>query len=218
MRVKAVMPVRIVLVDDHRILRDGLRLRLKQEPDFEVVGEAADAPEAYACIERTKPDLVIMDLKLPGENGISATRRIRATRPKIGIIVLTSAVVDPAAHEAMAAGANGFLCKEDASEELVQAVRVVMSGKVYLTPDGATAVAQALSAKPGAAREPALSERELLVLKGLADGLSYKEIADQLNVSPKSVETYRARLVKKTGCATRAELVRYAVRKGIVIP
>jgi DNA-binding NarL/FixJ family response regulator len=211
------MPVRIVLVDDHKILRDGVRLRLQQEADFAVVGEAASAPEAYACVGQTAPDVVIMDLNLPGENGIVATGRIRAAWPQTRIVVLTGEVGDAAAHDAMLAGANGYLRKEDASDELVRAIRVVMAGKTYLTPDAATAVTQALLAKT-ASPEPALTERELAVLKGMADGLSYKEIADQLNISAKSVETYRARLVKKTGSATRAELVRYAVRKGIVVP
>lgn len=211
------MSVRIVLVDDHRILRDGLRLRLQQEAEFTVVGEAADAQAAYACVGQTAPDLVIMDLNLPGENGIVATGRIRAAWPQTRIIVLTGEIADGAAQDAMLAGANGFLRKEDASEELIRAVRVVMAGKTYLSPDAATAVTQALFTK-STAPEPALTERELEVLKGLADGLSYKEIADQLQISAKSVETYRARLVKKTGGATRAELVRYAVRKGIIVP
>jgi two-component system nitrate/nitrite response regulator NarL len=211
------MPVRLVLVDDHKILRDGLRLRLQQEKDFSVVGEAANAAEAYAMVRETAPDLVVMDLNLPGENGIVATGRIHASWPKVRILVLTGEVSDSAAHDAMLAGANGFLRKEDASDDLVRAIRVVVAGKTYLSPDAAGAVTQALFAKT-AAPESELSERELAVLKGLAEGLAYKQIADQLGIGAKSVETYRARLVKKTGCATRAELVRYAVRKGIVAP
>jgi two-component system response regulator NreC len=212
------MPIRIIVVDDHQILREGLTLRLHQEPEFEVVGVAGGSAEAYACIEKHAPDLVLMDLNHPGENGVIATGRIRQLNPQIKIVILTGDTRAAAAHDALIAGANGFLRKEDTSEELVRAVRIVMSGKTYLSPDAATTVMQALVAKPAAAREPALSERELSVLKGLADGLSYKEVAEQLQVSAKSVETYRSRLVKKTGCATRAELVRYAVRKGIIIP
>lgn len=209
------MQVRIVLVDDHQILRDGLRLRLQQESDFVVVGEAANATEALAQVRATEPDLVVMDLNLPGENGIVATGRIRAAWPKTRILILTGEVAGDAANDAMLAGANGFLRKEDAGEDLVRAIRVVMAGKTYLSPDAAGAVTQALFTK-AASSAPALTERELAVLKGLAEGLAYKEIADQLGISAKSVETYRARLVKKTGCATRADLVRYAIRKGIV--
>lgn len=199
------------------MLRDGLRLRLQQEADFLVVGEAATAREAYARIGETTPDLVIMDLNLPGESGIVATSRIRAGWPQTRIVVLTGEVADAAAHDAMLAGANGYLRKEDATEDLIRAVRVVMGGKTYLSPDAATAVTHALFTQ-SASDDLALSEQERAVLKALADGLSYKEIADQLKVSVKSVETYRARVMKKTGCSTGAELVRYAVRKGIVAP
>lgn len=212
------MPIRIVLVDDHQILRDGMRLRLQQEPDFTVVGEAATANQAAACVEQTQPDVVVMDLNLPDETGLVATTRIRASRPQTRVVVLTGEAAATSAQDAMRAGASGFLHKEEASAELVRAIRVVMAGKTYLSPDAATAVTNALVAQSTAPRVPELSERELAVLKGLASGSSYKEIADQLKISPKSVETYRARLVKKTGTATRADLVRYAIRQGIVAP
>jgi DNA-binding NarL/FixJ family response regulator len=206
------------LIDDHEILRDGLKCRLQQEPDMEIVGMAASSLEAYACIERTRPSLVIMDVNHPGENGLIATVKIRLADPRVRILILTGDPNAATAQVAITAGANGFLRKVDGSGELVRAVRVVMSGKIYLSPDAATAITQALLAKPALAREPALSERELSVLKSLADGMTYKEIAGQLAVSSKTVETYRARLAKKTGCATLAELVRYAVRKGIIVP
>jgi two-component system response regulator NreC len=208
------MPVRIVIVDDHAILREGLRLRLLQEPDIEVVGDAAEATAAYDAVVRHSPDLVIMDLNLPGESGLLAAGRIHKTWPKIKILVLTGEMTDAAAHDALLAGAAGFLRKEEAGTELIRAIRIVMSGKTYLSPDAATVVTQALLAHE-APTMPALSEREIAVLRGLADGLSYKEIADRLGISAKSVETYRARLVKKTQCSTRAELVRFAIRKGI---
>ncbi len=212
------MPVRIVIVDDHKILRDGIRLRLQQEDDFEVVAEAGDAREALACVAQTKPDLVVMDLGLPGESGHAATHRIRELRPQTRILVLTGEVAPSAVNDALLAGANGFLRKEEASDELVRAVRVLMAGKAYLSPDAATAVTQALIGQLNEPEPPVLSEQELAVLKGLADGLGYKEIADQLDVSVKSVESYRTRLVKKTGCATTAELVRYAVRQRLIVP
>ncbi len=209
------MPVRLILVDDHKILRDGLRLRLQQEPDFAVVGEAANAAEAYDCVARELPDLAIIDLNLPGDNGIVVAGRLRAAWPNLRLLMLTGDPAASSAQAALLAGANGFVLKEDASEDLVRAVRVVMAGKTYLTPDAATVVAQALVAKPAAPVGPDLSERERAVLKGLAEGLGYKEIAAQLAISVKSVETYRARIVDKTGCSTRADLVRLAIRLGI---
>ena len=212
------MPVRIVIVDDHTILREGLRLRLQQEEGFEVVAEAVNAAEALACVAKTKPDLVIMDLGLPDESGLVATHRIRELRPETRILVLTGDVSAFAVNDALLAGANGFLRKEDASDELVRAVRALLAGKAYLSPDAATAVTQALVGQSSRPKPPVLSEQELAVLRGLADGLGYKEIADQLNVSVKSVESYRTRLVKKTGCATTAELVRYAVRQRLIAP
>jgi DNA-binding NarL/FixJ family response regulator len=210
------MAVSILLVDDHRILRDGLRLRLHQEPDFRVVGDAANAAEAYQCVERLAPEVVIMDVNLPGDNGLVATTRIKTAWPNTRVIILTGEFAAHTAQDAMLAGANGFLRKEDASDELTRAVRSVMEGKTYLSPDAATAVTLALLAKSDAPKEIELSERELAVLKGLAEGLSYKEVAAGLGIGAKSVETYRARLVRKTGYATRADLVRYAIRRGLV--
>ena len=209
------MAIRILLVDDHRILRDGLRLRLQQEPDFSIVGEAANAAEAYQCLARTSADVVIMDLILPGDSGLAATAHIRKEWPTVRVIVLTGDLGAASAHDAILAGAQGYLRKEDASDELVRAVREVVAGKVYLTPDAATVVTQALLAKPSS-QSAGLSEQETAVLKGLAEGRSYKEIASDLEVSTKSIETYRVRLVKKTGCNTRADLIRFAIRSGIV--
>lgn len=212
------MPVRLILVDDHKILRDGLRLRLQQEPDFTVVGEAASAQDTYACVEKTKPDLVIIDVDLPDESGIVATQRLHNSHPAIKVLVLTGMTDPKVAQDVLMAGASGFLRKEEASEELVRAIRTVMSGKNYLSPDAATALTAALKEQPLRAAEPVLTERELDFLKGLAEGKSYKEIAEEMALSVKSIEAYRARLVKKIGCSTRAELVRYAVRKGFAKP
>jgi len=209
------MAIRILVVDDHRILRDGLRLRLQQEPDFSIVGEAANAAEAYQCLARTSADVVIMDLILPGDSGLAATAHIRKEWPTVRVIVLTGDLAAASAHDAILAGAQGYLRKEDASDELVRAVREVVAGKVYLTPDAATVVTQALLAKPSS-ESAGLSEQETAVLKGLAEGRSYKEIASDLEVSTKSIETYRVRLVKKTGCNNRADLIRFAIRSGLV--
>lgn len=210
------MPVRIALVDDHQILRDGLKLRLQHEADFAVVDEAHSAEEAIRRFDKSMPDLVVMDYELGGQDGIAATKELRRRWPNVKVLILTGSKRPLPAHDVILAGASGFLRKEDASQELVKAIRLVAEGKTYLSVDAATALAESLRTAAEGSDEPALTDRERDVLKLMADGLSYKEIASDLEVSIKSVETYRARLVKKLGLKTRAELVRYAVRKGLV--
>ncbi len=215
------MSTRIVVVDDHELVRTGLRLRLQHEEDLEVVGEAGEAAAAYARIEAHVPDLVVMDIDLPGEDGLAATTKIKARWPKTRVLALTGSNPTNIARTALLAGADGLVFKSEASEELVRAVRTVASGKVFLSPEAATALVTCLrqTAATVAVRPcsgPDLSDRERSVLKGLADGLSYKELAAELGVSVKSVDTYRARIGKKLGCTNRAELVRCAVRLGLV--
>ncbi len=181
------------------------------------MGEAATAHDAYAFLEKAAVEVVVMDLNLPDVDGLTATARIRQLWPSVRIVVLTGDSAENAPNDALLAGANGFLRKEDSSDELVRAIQTVVAGKVYLSPDAATAIARGLTTRPETPGAPVLSERENAVLKGLAAGQSYKEIAADLQVSVKSIETYRARLVRKTGCTTRAELVRYAIRTGLVV-
>ena len=210
------MTVRITLIDDHQIVRDGVRLRLKHEPGFVVVGEAGSAAEGYASIRQAPPDLVLLDVILPGEDGISAIGKIRTICAAAKILLLSGRAEGTLVQAALQAGADGFMRKDHAGEILVSAVRVVLSGKIFLCVDSATALASALRDGVRAAAEPELTDRETALLKAVAEGLSYKEIAGQLDVSAKSVETYRTRLAKKLGMNSRAELVRYAVRKGLI--
>ncbi len=214
------MPTRILLVDDHELVRTGLRLRLQREDQLEVVADTADAASAYAAIAAHSPDLVVMDLDLPGEDGLVATQTIKARWPNTRVLALTGSKPVNVARAALLAGADGLVFKTEASDDLIRAVRTVVAGKVFLSADAATALAAALreAASPTAAADSAplaLSGRERAVLKGLAEGLSYKEVAAELGVSVKSVDTYRARLAKKLGCSSRAELVRCAVRLGL---
>jgi len=215
------MPLRLFLVDDHQLLRDGLRLRLRVEPDLEVVGDAGSLHEAYRLIESTRPDAVILDLNLPGESGIDAITRIRASWPGTRVIVVTGTTDPGAAREVARAGAEGFVRKEDAIEELPRAIRAVTSGKTYLSPGAAAAVTQALrepaaAGGAGTSAPHGLSERELEVLRGIGEGITYKEIATRLDLSVKSVETYRARLARKLKCTSKVELAHHAVRLGLV--
>jgi len=214
------MPTRIVLVDDHAILRDGLRLRLQREPNLLVVDEAGNAAEAYARIEASQPDVVIMDLDLPGVDGLAATAEIARRWPKVKVLILTGRNEPVEIEMVLKSGAAGFIRKEDASTELVRAIEIVSAGRIYLSTDAASLLAEVVKRKDDdtTTAGPALTERELAVLKGISAGMSYKEIAHELGIGVKSVETYRARLARKLGLATRAELVRYAVRERLVEP
>lgn len=215
------MAVRIVVVDDHSMMRDGLRLILQQEEGFRVIGEAGEARSGVEVTLREQPDVVIMDLQLPDETGVVATARILAGLPSTKIIVLTAAPDRRSVQEALNAGATGYVMKDEAAAELVRAVHTVMSGKVHLSPTAATVLINRLH--EGREITPpvegvALSERETAVLGLLVEGLRNKEIADRLNLSPKTVDTYRARMLSKLGYSSTAELVRYAVRTGIIEP
>ncbi len=214
------MTTKIALVDDHELVRTGLRLRLQREDGLEVIADVADAAAAYAIIDEKSPDLVVMDLDLPGVDGLAATTTIKSRWPNTRVLALTGSKPANVARAALLAGADGLVFKSEASDDLVRAVRTIAAGKVFLSAEAATALVTALreSTTPGTADvsdHPALSERERAVLKGLADGLSYKEVAAELGVSVKSVDTYRARLAKKLDCSSRAELVRCAVRLGL---
>jgi DNA-binding NarL/FixJ family response regulator len=214
------MPARIVLVDDHQLLRDGLRLRLAAEPDVAVVGDAGTVREAYGLIESTRPDVVVLDLNFPGESGLGAISRIRASWPGTRVLVLTGTTEVSMARAVARAGADGVVRKEDALDELPRAIRALAAGRSYLSPEAAAAATQALrdDAASGDPDPPegGLSERERAVLAGIGEGRTYKEIAATLNLSVKSVETYRARLARKLGCTTKVEMAHHAVRLGLV--
>lgn len=209
------MAVSVVLVDDHQIVRDGIRLRLNRVPDIQVSGEAGSAAEAYQQVRCLAPDLVILDLALPDEPGISALDKIKALCPHAKVIVLTGDARGRTVDEALRAGADGFVRKESAGDSLITAIHTIMGGKTFLCPLAATAlVANLREQEQVGSAGPVLSARESRLLQGIAGGLSYKELARQLNVTVKSVETYRSRLAKKLGLTTRAEFVRYAAGQG----
>lgn len=213
------MPIRIVIVDDHRVLRDGLRTLLTREPNFEVVGEAGDGRSVVESVRQTSPDLVLMDLNLPDMTGIVCTQRILAERPGTKVLVLSGDPDLSHVPEALQAGAAGYVLKEETTVELVRAIHSVMNGEAHLSASATTALVGGLfreTPSPVPTPVPRLSEREIAVLKLVIDGLRNKEVAARLGVSVKSVETYRARLMTKLGCSTTAELVRHAIRAGLV--
>lgn len=214
-------PIRLVLADDHTIFRAGLKALLELEDDIEVVGEAADGGEAVDEARRLRPDVVIMDLSMPETNGLEATRRIAALDIDVKILVLTVHGEEEYLVPVVDAGASGYLTKASADRDLVDAVRTVARGEVYLPARAATLllrqyrVAESDSeGSSGRLRELSAREREVLALT--AEGFSSSEIGEKLFISPKTVDTYRARIMQKLGLNHRSELVRFALKVGLL--
>jgi DNA-binding NarL/FixJ family response regulator len=205
--------INILLVDDHGIVRQGVKLILENEPTFKVVGEAGDADEAIAKAASLQPDIVVMDLHLAGTDGIEASRRILSAHTATKIIVLSAETSPDIVNRALQAGVFGYVEKSSAGDELIRAIHTVLTGRFYLCPTITTALirAQNLETVPA----PTLSEREKELLRLITGGLRNKEIAEKLKLSIKSIEANRSKLMAKLGCSSAAELVRYAVRKGI---
>ena len=207
--------LRVLLADDHAVVREGLKALINSHLDMEVVGEAADGRSACAKATELCPDVVVMDVSMPLVNGVEATREVRRLRPEVKVLALTVHEERSYLRELMQAGAAGYVLKRSAAEDLVHALRVVARGDVYLDPS-VTAVVLGKLSRPrlqGSAR-PELSERETEVLQLIARGHSNKEIADRLTISVKTVETYKARSMEKLGLTGRADIVRFAVHEG----
>jgi DNA-binding NarL/FixJ family response regulator len=213
------MNTRIVLVDDHPMLRQGVRQILEQQPDLILAGEAASGQSSLPLIKARKPDMVIMDVHLPDISGLEASRQILAQSPSIKIIVFSADADRLLVDEALQIGICGYLLKSSVPEELVRAIRMVMEGRLYLCPELASHVfddyRKMLAAMAHSAK-PLLTDREKQVLCRVAEGLQNKEIADLMKVSIKSVEKSRSRVMRKLQCHSAAELTRYAVREGLV--
>ncbi len=214
------MTIKILLVDDHAVVRSGLRMLLENEADVEIVGEAATGREALALVDRLKPDMVIMDIGLPDITGIEATQRIKQTSPEVAVVALTIHEDEEYFFKMLQAGANGYVPKRAAPEELLTAIRIAAEGGVYLYPSLAKLlVRDYLSSDHDAAKKDALDEltdREREVLAHLADGADTQSIAEALNISPKTVARHRDNIMNKLNLHSRTELVKYAIRKGII--
>jgi DNA-binding NarL/FixJ family response regulator len=210
--------IRIVLADDHPIVLDGLRNLIRAEPDFELVGEAASGLGALKIIREQRPDVAVLDISMPELNGILLSRRLAGEMPALRLLVLTLHEDRAYLNQALEAGVRGYVLKRSAVENLVQAIRAVMVGGLYIDPAivgrvfESKQVNKRLAARKGVA--PALTDREADVLKMAALGFTNKEIASRLDVGVKSIETYKARGLEKLGLKTRAELVRYASGQG----
>ena len=209
--------VRIVLADDHALVREGLRMLLDAQPDMQVVGEAGDGEGAYDAARALRPDVLVIDLSMPGIGGSEATARVRRDCPDVRVLALTVHEERVYLAQLLRAGAAGYVLKRAAPADLVRAIRTVMAGGVYLDPVVADLVVGGFLEQERAEAAPAvapLSEREEAVLRRIARGFSNKEIAAELALSVKTVETYKARVAEKLGLRTRVDIVRYAARQG----
>jgi DNA-binding NarL/FixJ family response regulator len=213
--------MKILLVDDHKMMRDGLRAVLEREPDMKVVGEAADGHEAVERADALAPDAVVMDISMPGLNGIEATRRIVASHPGMKVLGLSINTDRRYVRAIFEAGAVGYLIKNAASDELIQALRVVAQGQHYVSPAVAGTVVEGFVRRdaegpPSAQASPAeLTSREREVLQLIAEGKTSKDMAQRLGVAVSTVETYRRGIATKLGITSVAELTKYAIRHGL---
>ena len=209
------MAIRILLVDDHKVVRNGLRTFLSYDPDLEVVGEAADGNEALTRARELMPDVVLMDLLMPGMDGIAATAAIRRELPDTEVLALTSVLEDASVMGAVRAGAIGYLLKDTQAEALCQAIKAAAAGQVQLTPKAAARLMQALSVSESSEE---LTERETDVLRLLAQGYSNKQIARTLSNTEKTIKTHVSRILSKLGVQSRTHATLYAIRIGLVSP
>ena len=209
-----------LVADDHSVVREGLRRLLEAEPDINVCAEASDGREALRLLEKHKPDLVILDISMPRLGGLETLERMRAEHPGLKVILLSMHGAPPLIQSAVTLGADGYLLKNGRAGEVVAAVRAVMKGGSYFSPPVAREIVeQARSPKKETAGPfSTLSAREREVLHLIADGLSAKEIASDLGISTKTVEAHRTSVMRKLGARKATELVRYALRHGLVEP
>jgi len=207
---------RLLIVDDHAVVRSGLRLLLDGESDFEVIAEAGNARDAVFEARAHKPDVIVLDVVMPGESGIEVLPRLKKEAPEAKVLVLSMQDDPRYVREAFAQGANGYVLKEAVDAEVVGAVREIAAGGEYVHPAlGARLVAADAKERAAAAADP-LSEREREVLRLLALGHTNQEIAKKLYISVRTAETHRAHIMQKLGLSTRAELVRYAIAHGLL--
>jgi DNA-binding NarL/FixJ family response regulator len=207
--------IRVVIADDHTILRDGLRQLLAAERDIEVAAEAADGHEALARVREVEFDVLLLDMSMPGKAGIELIKQVKSERPKLRVLVLSMHEETQYAVRAIKAGASGYVTKDSAGTQLVTAIRRVAAGGAFVTPEVAEQLA--LGARPGAEGPPheLLSDREFEVFQRLVAGETVTANAARLNLSGKTVSTHKARLMEKLGIGNQADLVRYAMRHGL---
>jgi DNA-binding NarL/FixJ family response regulator len=210
--------MRILIADDHGVVRGGLRLLLDRQDDMEVVGEAADGADAVREALALRPDLAILDVAMPRLTGLQAAREIKAHAPEVDVLVLSMHDDERYLFEALKAGASGYVLKHEADQALVDAARAVHRGEPFLTSAAQRSLVRSWLADGGAGPREPLSPREQEVLKLIAEAHTNREIGDVLHLSEKTVESHRANILRKLGMRDRVELVRYAIRRGLVEP
>jgi two-component system, NarL family, invasion response regulator UvrY len=208
--------LKILLVDDHALVRSGIRLLLSDEPDIGRVGEADTATQALQLIRAEEWDVIIMDINMPGQNALSILHLIKHEKPELPVLILTMYSERQYALRALKEGASGFITKVSAPDTLITAIRKVVDGGAYVSPTLALMLAQNLRSKPRETLYDLLSDRELTVLCAIAEGKHLSQIGFDLNLSAKTITTYRTRVLNKLGMHTNTELVRYAVSNELI--
>ena len=209
------MRTSVFVADDHAILRDGLATLLGAHPDMEVVGTAANGREAVTEVLRLAPRVAIIDISMPELDGIEAARQILAVNPEVQVMILSMHAGSQHVFHALEAGVRGYLLKESASREVIEAVRIVQAGRRYLSPRVAEIVAQGVSDRSGVSPLNSLSQREREILKLVADGYSSAKIGTMLHLSPKTVDTYRSRMMQKLHVSDLAGVIKLAIQHGL---
>jgi two-component system, NarL family, response regulator NreC len=212
--------IRVLLADDHTILRAGLKMMLNAQPDIETIGEASDGKQAISEAERLSPDVIIMDITMPECNGIEATRQIKRLLPDVRVLILTMHENEEYLFQTLRAGAAGYMLKEAADTDLISAIRVVSGGRFYLSPSAQSMLVSDYLQRVHTGEERdsygALTEREREILKLVAEGYTNSQIGERLFISPKTVDTHRTHIMDKLNLHSRAELVKYAMRRGLL--
>ncbi|MBI2779470.1 MAG: response regulator transcription factor [Gammaproteobacteria bacterium] len=209
--------IKILLVEDHAIVREGLKLMLEGAEDIQVVGEAANGNDAIQWLRKDRLNMVLLDISLPGKSGLEVLKRIQIERPGLPVLILSMYPEDQYAVRVLKAGAAGYLSKESAPGQLVKAIRKVAHGGRYISEYAAERLAGELDFKPVNAPHELLSNRELEILCKIASGKTPAQIAEELHLSIKTIGTYRARTLRKMNMKNTAELIRYAIKNGLVI-
>ncbi len=219
-RARQTSKIRVLLVDDHTILRAGLKMMLNAQPDIEVVGEASDGRRAIAEAQRLQPDVILMDITMPEYNGIEATRQVKRLLPDVRVLVLTMHENEEYLFQVLRAGASGYMLKEVADTELISAIRIVNRGSFYLSSSAQSMMVGDYLQRVRSGEEhdsySELTEREREILKLVAEGYTNNQIAERLFISPKTVDTHRTHVMDKLNLHSRAELVKYAMRRGLI--
>jgi DNA-binding NarL/FixJ family response regulator len=210
--------IRVLLVDDHAVLRAGIRVLLEMQPDIEVVGEAEEGWQAVERVRELHPDIILMDIGMPGLDGMAATREILASNPRTRVLFLTQHENKEYILPALKLGAAGYVLKRAEGDELITAIRTVYSGGTFLDPNIAGAIVSEIGREEKGSIDPlnSLSEREREILIRLARGETYQQIANTLFISPKTVDFHRSNLMRKLGLTNRSDLIRFAIQRGLL--